>query len=220
LRGVDFLTGPEGRCPELGRPERRCRFRGPHGPEAGRLGIGRLGIRTPGLKRPVGGGSKPERPEPVGTPPPCARIMEPPVTATLPPLKHPRLQRRAEFLRVAGRGRKLATPGLVLQVLRRDDAEPARLGFTVTKKVGNAVVRNRTRRRLKEAARLVLTEQPVRGADLVLIGRDRTRARPFAALQDDLRQALIRAGVATTPREPTIPAAALPPAPLPAAALA
>ncbi len=125
--------------------------------------------------------------------------MEPPVTATLPPLKHPRLQRRAEFLRVAGRGRKLATPGLVLQVLRRDDAEPARLGFTVTKKVGNAVVRNRTRRRLKEAARLVLTEQPVRGADLVLIGRDRTRARPFAALQDDLRQALIRAGVATTP---------------------
>ncbi len=148
--------------------------------------------------------------------------MELPVTASPPHLKHPRLQRRAEFLRVAGRGRKLATPGLVLQVLRRDDAEPARLGFTVTKKVGNAVIRNRTRRRLKEAARLVLAEQPVLGADLVLIGRDRTRARPFAALQDDLRQALTRAGVATNPRA-TTPATTTPgvttrpPASLPAA---
>ena len=54
-------------------------------------------------------------------------------------------------------------PGLVLQALPRDDDGPARLGFTVTKKVGNAVVRNRTRRRLKEAARLLLAEQPVAG---------------------------------------------------------
>ena len=53
----------------------------------------------------------------------------------------------------------------------------------MTKKVGNAVVRNRTRRRLKEAARLLLREQPVAGVDLVLIGRDATRARDFTALQ-------------------------------------
>ena len=105
--------------------------------------------------------------------------MEPPVTATLPPLKHPRLKRRAEFLRVAAKGRKAAMPGLVLQALQRDDDAPARLGFTVTKKVGNAVIRNRTRRRLKEAARLVLREQPVAGADLVLIGRD---AHPLRAI--------------------------------------
>ncbi|MBW4090161.1 MAG: ribonuclease P protein component [Proteobacteria bacterium] len=142
--------------------------------------------------------------------------MELPVTATPPPPKHPHLQRRAEFLRVAGRGRKLATPGLVLQVLRREDADPARLGFTVTKKVGNAVVRNRTRRRLKEAARLVLAEQPVRGADLVLIGRDRTRARPFAILQDDLRQALIRAGVTPEPAAAAADLALPASAPLPA----
>lgn len=120
--------------------------------------------------------------------------MELPVPAT-----PPRLKRRAEFLRVAGRGRKLPAPGLVLQVLARDDAGPARLGFTVTKKVGNAVIRNRTRRRLKEAARLVLAEHPVRGADLVLIGREATRTRPFPALQDDLRRALARAGLADTP---------------------
>ena len=105
-----------------------------------------------------------------------------------------RLKRRAEFLRVAGKGRKTPSSGLVLQVLDRDDALPARTGFTVTKKVGNAVVRNRTRRRLKEAARLVLAQTPVSGKDLVLIGRDSTRARPFLLLQDDFRRALHKLG--------------------------
>ncbi len=107
--------------------------------------------------------------------------------------KPSRLTRRAEFLRVAARGRKAATPGLVLQALARPDTAPARLGFTVTKKVGNAVIRNRTRRRLRAAARAVLAEAPRTGLDLVLIGRDGTRARPFPALLDDLRAALERA---------------------------
>jgi ribonuclease P protein component len=106
-----------------------------------------------------------------------------------------RLKKRAEFLRVAAKGRKVQAPGLVLQALRRVDAGPARVGFTVTKKVGNAVVRNRTRRRLREAVRLVLAAEPPRGVDLVLIGREGTRARAFAALQDDLRRALAKAGV-------------------------
>jgi len=107
-----------------------------------------------------------------------------------------RLKRRPEFLRVAAKGRKAPTHGLVLQALPRGDADPARLGFTVTRKVGNAVVRNRTRRRLKEAARLWLAEHPVHGFDLVLIGRDGTRGRDFRALQDDLRRALKKVGVA------------------------
>ena len=107
-----------------------------------------------------------------------------------------RLCKRAEFLRVASAGRRAATHGLVLQALARGDDAPARLGFTVTKKVGNAVVRNRTRRRLREAARLVLRERPLAGVDLVLIGRDATRGRPFAVLMDDLRRALDKAGVA------------------------
>jgi ribonuclease P protein component len=106
-----------------------------------------------------------------------------------------RLKRRAEFLRVAGRGRKAPMPGLVLQALARGDDGPARIGFTVTRKVGNAVVRNRARRRLKEAARLLLRDHPVSGVDLVLIGRDKTRARPFLALREDLRRALAKAGV-------------------------
>jgi ribonuclease P protein component len=107
-----------------------------------------------------------------------------------------RLTRRAEFLRAAAKGRKAPMLGLVLQALPRDDAGPARLGFTVTRKIGNAVIRNRTRRRLKEAARLVLAEQPVTGVDLVLIGRAGTASRDFSTLQSDIRRALAKAGVA------------------------
>ncbi len=126
---------------------------------------------------------------------PCGSAASEPLQCRPAPVAPVRLTRRAEFLRVAAKGRKAPMPGLVLQALKRDDDAPARLGFTVTKKVGNAVVRNRTRRRLKEAARLLLRERPVAGADLVLIGRDATRSRDFTALQDDLRRALRKAGV-------------------------
>jgi ribonuclease P protein component len=116
-------------------------------------------------------------------PPPCT------------PAKPGRLKRRPEFLRVASAGKKAAIGGVVLQALPRPDTELARIGFTVTKKVGNAVIRNRTRRRLKEAARLLLAERPVAGVDLVLIGRASTRKRNFIALQSDIRRALERTGV-------------------------
>ena len=106
-----------------------------------------------------------------------------------------RLKRRAEFLRVAAKGRKAPMPGLVLQALARPDAGPARLGFTVTKKVGGAVIRNRTKRRLREAARLLMRERTLVGVDLVLIGREGTRGREFRALIDDLGRALRKTGV-------------------------
>jgi ribonuclease P protein component len=106
-----------------------------------------------------------------------------------------RLKKRPEFLRAASKGRKAPMPGLVMQVFARDDEGPARVGFTVTKKVGNAVVRNRTRRRLREAVRQVAREGALSGVDLVLIGRAGTRGRDFAALVEDLRRALRKAGV-------------------------
>ena len=106
----------------------------------------------------------------------------------------PRLTKRAEFLRAASAGRKAAFPGLVLQALPRGDGDPARCGFTVTKRVGNSVVRNRARRRLREAARLVLARAPLAGVDLVLIGRAGTLDRSFAALCDDVERALRRTG--------------------------
>ncbi len=105
-----------------------------------------------------------------------------------------RLKRRAEFLAVAGKGRRTPSSGLVLQALARGDDGPARLGFTVTKKVGNAVVRNRTKRRLREAARAVLKTESVTGVDLVLIGRDSTRGRRFGLLVEDFRRALVKLG--------------------------
>ncbi len=107
----------------------------------------------------------------------------------------PRLKRRAEFLRAAAKGRKAAMPGVVVQALAHGDPlAPARLGFTVTKRVGNSVVRNRVRRRLREAARLVLSRRPIEGFDLVLIGREGTIGRPFPALLEDVERALVRAG--------------------------
>ncbi|CAH0238609.1 ribonuclease P protein component [Roseomonas sp. CECT 9278] len=106
-----------------------------------------------------------------------------------------RLKKRRDFLRVASRGKRAARPGLVLQAAP-GDAGVLRVGFTVTKKVGNAVVRNRARRRLKEAARLTLPDIGATGWDLVLIGRDGTRRRDFATLVADLRGALRQAGVA------------------------
>jgi ribonuclease P protein component len=112
-----------------------------------------------------------------------------------------RLKRRSEFLRVAGKGRKTPAPGLVLQALKRDDDGPARLGFTVTKKVGNAVVGapppppgGGAPRRLRAAAHEVLKATPVAGVDLVLIGRDGTRGRRFTSLVNDLRQAMVKLG--------------------------
>lgn len=118
-----------------------------------------------------------------------------------------RLKRRAEFLRVAGSGRKWAAPGVILQALKRPADAPSgnarpypiapdtvRLGFTVSRKVGNAVKRNRARRRLRAAANEVIPALAKPGYDLVLIGRGQTLTRPYAALLDDLTVALKRVG--------------------------
>lgn len=75
---------------------------------------------------------------------------------------------------------------------RGDDDSKVRVGFTVTKKIGNSVVRNRCKRRLRALAREVLTTGGVAGADHVLIGRDGTAARDFAVLRADLHAALAR----------------------------
>ncbi len=109
-----------------------------------------------------------------------------------------RLKRRRDFLRAA-RGRKWAAPGLVLQAWRRDDDDGPRVGFTVTKRIGNAPRRNRVRRRLREAARLVMPECAHNGFDYVVIGRRDTLARDFDGLKEDFKLAL---SVVHKPRGP------------------
>jgi ribonuclease P protein component len=85
-------------------------------------------------------------------------------------------------------------PGFVLQVRDRQDDDPAlRVGFTVTKKIGNAVVRNRMKRRFRSLARELLPELGVPGADHVLIGRSGGIERDFATLRDELKRALGKA---------------------------
>jgi ribonuclease P protein component len=114
-----------------------------------------------------------------------------------------RLRKRSEFLAVASANRRSATPGLVLQAkARRDDEmsadEPTfRIGFTATKKIGNAVARNRARRRLRAAVREVLGQNEHQAApvDLVLVARQGTIQRNYGDLKNDLAQSLKRLGV-------------------------
>ena len=102
----------------------------------------------------------------------------------------PRLKKRADFLAIAAARKSVATPSLVLQSLA---AEPGgRIGFTVTKKVGNSVVRNRAKRRLRAAADQILPLHAAAGYDYVLIGRDGTGTRPWPSLIADLEGALRR----------------------------
>ena len=95
------------------------------------------------------------------------------------------IPKRADFLKAA-RAQSCAARGLVLQARQRGDDGNYRVGFTVTKKVGNAVTRNRVRRRLREAARLELADVAQPGFDYVLIGRKATIDRDFGALLGDL----------------------------------
>ncbi len=105
------------------------------------------------------------------------------------------LRRRQDFVRVA-RGRRCTTGGLVLQARRHGGAyerDEARVGFTCSRRIGSAVVRNRCRRRLKSVARIVLAERAQAGWDYVLIGRRNvTNARQFPDLVSDLHRAIDR----------------------------
>ncbi len=107
-----------------------------------------------------------------------------------------RLKTRRQFLHVAGAGRKWVAPGLILQVCPHegDEAVDVRVGFTVSRKVGGAVVRNRARRRLRQAAERVMPDQAAGARDYVLIGRRSTIERPFEDLVADLETALARLG--------------------------
>ena len=101
------------------------------------------------------------------------------------------IRKRADFL-LANRGLRNARTGFVL-LTRPNEGQGKRFGVTVTKKIGNAVVRNRMKRRFRELLRAALPEEGLLGHDHVLIGREGGVERDFATMRADLSQALARA---------------------------
>jgi ribonuclease P protein component len=116
---------------------------------------------------------------------PCARSQEAVSLITI--------RARKDFL-AANSARRVATPGFVLLVRARNDGDMAkRLGITVTKKIGNAVIRNRMKRRFRALARELIAPDGIDGADHVLIGRAGGVERDFTQLRTELDKALKRA---------------------------
>ena len=105
-----------------------------------------------------------------------------------------RLRKRPDFL-AAARALSCARGAVVVQARARNDSSSAiRIGFTATRKIGGAVVRNRAKRRLREAARLLAPLYAQPGFDYVVIARGGTPTRPWPRLLDDLKNALISLG--------------------------
>ena len=102
------------------------------------------------------------------------------------------LKKRADFLAANG-GRRASTPGFILLVRDRKDSDPLmRIGFTVTKKIGGAVVRNRMKRRFRALVREIVPAKGIAGADHVMIGRANGIERDYGLLRSELAGALDR----------------------------
>lgn len=100
--------------------------------------------------------------------------------------------RRAAFLYVA-KGARASRPTVTVQARRLPEAPPVALvGFTATKKIGGAVVRNRAKRRLREAVRMVIGAAGRAGVGYVFVARDITASAPWPQLLDDVKSALLR----------------------------
>jgi ribonuclease P protein component len=100
------------------------------------------------------------------------------------------LKKRADFLAANG-GKRASTPGFILLVRNREDSEAEmRVGFTVTKKIGGAVVRNRMKRRFRALAREIVPVKGIAGADHVMIGRASGIERDYSLLRSELAGAL------------------------------
>jgi ribonuclease P protein component len=107
------------------------------------------------------------------------------------PLKIERVKKRPDFLACA-QAAHCARGAVLVQARRRDDAPLVRVGFTATKRIGGAVERNRAKRRLREAARLLLPALASPGFDYVFVARGGVTARPWPRLLDDVKSALLR----------------------------
>jgi|CXWL01.1.fsa_nt_gi ribonuclease P protein component len=107
------------------------------------------------------------------------------------------VKKRKDFLLASASGKKFITNSFILQMLKRADTHPSpvgevRIGYTVTKKMGGAVVRNRIKRRLREAARPALEKHGQNGHDYIIISRHKALTCNFSELQRDMEFAFTR----------------------------
>jgi len=100
------------------------------------------------------------------------------------------IKKRADFLLAAKSGFRFVKPSLIVQSRKRDDDDACRAGFTATKRIGNAVIRNRTKRRLRAAAAKLLPEIALNSCDYVFIGREQTHKAEFSDILRDMRHSL------------------------------
>lgn len=101
------------------------------------------------------------------------------------------LKKRSEFLSVAASNKKFVTRSMVIQYIHNpENTDNVRIGYTVTKKQGNAVMRNRMKRRMRAAVREIFGEHAKTGYDYVLIGRWQLKDYAFEALKNDMIFAL------------------------------
>lgn len=106
------------------------------------------------------------------------------------------LRHRADFLKLNQNCQKWVTPAFIVQLLRNEDtAKTPEIGFTATKKIGGAVMRNRCKRRLRAVCDDVLKPLDVTGYQIVLIARHETLTKDYSDLTKDLRWALKRLGI-------------------------
>ena len=144
-------------------------------------------------------------------------MTEAPLQSPAPVVKIERIKKRPDFLKAA-KAPALARGAVFMQMRPRHDDDPLiRVGFTATKKIGGSVERNRAKRRLREAARLLLPLHGRPSCDYVFIARGGTGQRAWGRLLDDVKTALIslaadldRAGAASPPATPHAPAASDP----------
>lgn len=190
LSPIDFLRTLPYPRPQRGRPLRRpfsldFVLRGMS--DEAHLPAEQSRAQTPArLPRPVGNGRRPQDSGRAPQPRPQEAVGL--TTQTIG-----RLTRRADFL-AANAGLRAPMPGFVLLVRPRADGDPAmRLGLTVSKKVGNAVVRNRMKRRFRALARELIAPEGLAGADHVLIGRSGGVERDYETLKAELGRALGKA---------------------------
>jgi ribonuclease P protein component len=110
--------------------------------------------------------------------------------------KAPSLKKSGDFQRISRLGKRWSFPAFIMQALKNETSS-FRLGLTASRKVGNAVTRNRAKRRLREVVRLYKTHEKLAGWDIVLIAKTAAAERDFSMMQQDFMQGLKNMGVET-----------------------